>query len=183
MAADAPGLTARSREQVRERLADFRAEYGDFERVEKSWSVPPDAYERDLERFERGASGGGGVWVTNDAGEVLLVRNEGDEGWTDPGGKREAGESFETAARREVREETGVTCEVTDLIEAHVIEITVEGADRPTLVSLIAIFAGHYVGGTVSPCDGEIAAARWFAETPDTVGYPEVAQRPVPVEE
>ncbi len=46
------------------------------------------------------------------AGQVLLVRHEepqsGASYWVLPGGGREPGERFEDAARREVREETGI---------------------------------------------------------------------------
>ena len=48
--------------------------------------------------------------VINERDEVLLFRLEGDGGpfWMSPGGGLEAGESYEQAARRELREETGI---------------------------------------------------------------------------
>ena len=53
--------------------------------------------------------------VLNERGEVLLFRLEGDGGpfWMSPGGGLKAGESYEQAARRELREETGI--EITEL--------------------------------------------------------------------
>ncbi|ELZ22803.1 hypothetical protein C475_16916 [Halosimplex carlsbadense 2-9-1] len=177
-------LAERSRERVADWLAALRERYDGFERVEKRWELAPDAYERDRERIAAGANGGGGIWVTNDDGEVLLVRNEGDEGWADPGGKREAGESFEAAARREVREETAVRATITGLREAHVLELVDEtDPRRPSLASLIAIFDGEYAGGDPRPREGEIAAAEWVVSPPEAVLYPEVADRPYPASE
>ncbi|WP_123538790.1 NUDIX hydrolase [Halosimplex salinum] len=174
-------LPTRSRERVDDWLADLRERYDGFERVEKCWDLSADAYERNRERVAAGANGGAGIWITNDAGAVLLVRNEGDEGWADPGGKREAGESFEAAARREVREEANVDATVTGVREAHVLELVDEtDPDRPALWSLIVIFDGEYAGGDPRPREGEIAAVEWFEGTPDAVLYPEVADRPFP---
>jgi len=174
-------LPARSRERVNDWLDELRERYGAVEYIEKRWELAPDAYEASRNRIAEGANGGAGIWATDDEGRVLLVRNEGDEGWADPGGKREGGESFEAAARREVREETGVDCEITGLREVHVLELADEtDSDRPTLASLIAIFDGVRVGGTPRPREGEIAEVGWFEACPDTVLYTEVAERPFP---
>ena len=53
--------------------------------------------------------------VLNDRNEVLLLRLEGAGGpfWMTPGGGLEPGESYEQAARRELKEETGI--ELTEL--------------------------------------------------------------------
>ena len=50
--------------------------------------------------------------------EVLMIRQfyKGEELWTFPGGRIEDGESPEEAAVREVKEETNLSIEVTDLI-------------------------------------------------------------------
>lgn len=49
--------------------------------------------------------------VVNDDGKILLV-NSPWRGWEYPGGLVEPGESFETALRREIREESGVEVEI-----------------------------------------------------------------------
>jgi 8-oxo-dGTP diphosphatase len=45
-------------------------------------------------------------------GSVLLVHRPSYDDWTLPKGKAEEGESDEECALREVREETGLSCEV-----------------------------------------------------------------------
>ena len=149
-------LPARSRERVNDWFDELRERYGAFERAEKRWELAPDAYEATRERIAEGANGGAGIWATDDEGRVLLVRNEGDEGWADPGGKR----------------------------EVHVLELADEtDSNRATLASLIAIFDGVRVGGTPRPREGEIAEVGWFETCPDTVLYTEVAERPFPASE
>ncbi len=61
--------------------------------------------------------GVGAVVVGSDG--VLLVRRDKEPGkglWSIPGGAVEVGETQKDALRREVEEETGVICEVVDLI-------------------------------------------------------------------
>ena len=49
--------------------------------------------------------------VKNEQGQILLV-NSPWRGWEYPGGLIEPGETFETALRREIREEAGVEVEI-----------------------------------------------------------------------
>ena len=51
-----------------------------------------------------------GVIILNPAGQVLIGKREGSHApyWSIPGGYLEPGETFETAAIREVKEETGL---------------------------------------------------------------------------
>ena len=53
------------------------------------------------------------VAVTNDAGEVLLVRRSDNDNWALPGGAVDLGESLTQAAVRETLEESGIECEIT----------------------------------------------------------------------
>jgi len=62
---------------------------------------------------------GGLVVRGNDAGlEVLLVHRPRYDDWSLPKGKLDAGESWEQAALREVREETGLRCELGEELES-----------------------------------------------------------------
>jgi ADP-ribose pyrophosphatase YjhB (NUDIX family) len=75
------------------------------------------------------------VLVTNDAGDVLLIRRSDNDNWALPGGAIELGESLTQAAIREVEEESGIHCEVTGLVgiytdPRHVIYWTSNGEAR-----------------------------------------------------
>ncbi len=60
------------------------------------------------------------VIVERGDGRVLLVRRSNEPlGWALPGGFIDYGESAEAAARREVREETGVSVLLTDLLGVY----------------------------------------------------------------
>ncbi|SEG93344.1 ADP-ribose pyrophosphatase YjhB, NUDIX family [Thermomonospora echinospora] len=69
------------------------------------------------------------VVVTNDAGEILMIRRTDNDNWALPGGAIDLGESLPQAAVRETKEETGIDCEVTGLVgiytdPQHVIRYT-----------------------------------------------------------
>jgi 8-oxo-dGTP diphosphatase len=60
------------------------------------------------------------VVVERGDGKVLLIRRRNPPlGWALPGGFLDAGESAEAAARREVKEETGVEVLLTDLLGVY----------------------------------------------------------------
>ncbi len=176
--------SSHGRDRIASLLDRLDREYGDVPIVEKTWRVSPAAYEHHRDRIDAGTDGGAGLWLTDDEGRVLLVRNEGDEGWADPGGKVEGEESFEAAAKRETREETGVEGAITGLCEVHLIEMRDEtDPNRPRPVTPIVVFRAEYVAGDPRPREGEIAAVDWFAAPPETVLYEEVATRAYPAGE
>jgi len=75
------------------------------------------------------------IIVTNDAGELLLIRRTDNDNWAVPGGAIDLGESLTDAAIRETREETGIECEITGLSgiytdPGHVILYTSNGEVR-----------------------------------------------------
>ncbi|MBR5165166.1 MAG: NUDIX hydrolase [Ruminococcus sp.] len=53
---------------------------------------------------------GAGVILINEKNEILLQKRRDNLYWDYPAGSMELGESFEECARREVLEETGLTC-------------------------------------------------------------------------
>ena len=53
---------------------------------------------------------GAGVIIVNGKGEILLGKRTDNGYWDYPAGSMELGESFEQCARREVLEETGLSC-------------------------------------------------------------------------
>src|SRR4029450_6763275 len=56
------------------------------------------------------------VVVTDDAGRVLVIHRTDNGNWALPGGALDLGESLVQTAVREVKEETGIDCEITGLI-------------------------------------------------------------------
>jgi ADP-ribose pyrophosphatase YjhB (NUDIX family) len=174
-------LARRSKRRVEAHLERLRETYGSFEKVETTWALSSGGYEATVERFEAGTVGGAGVWITDDDGKVLLVRQDGEDGWSEPAGKVEPGETLAEAARREVAEETGVTCTVEGVHVAQVIETTcADDPDQPPVYRLVVTFAGSYVSGDLEPEEGEITGVRWWDEHPDELLYEGIADLPVP---
>jgi len=176
-------LTGRSRERVRQLRDRLEREYGEVPVVKKTWRHPPRFYDDLVERFEAGTAGGAGAWVYDDEARVLLVREANSPGWSDPGGKRTPGETFEETAVRRVREAAGVEVTITGVVELHAIDLY-DGTDpdRPTLVEPIVTFEARYESGSPEPGpDGAgVAEVDWFTEHPPATTYEDVDRRPIP---
>ena len=80
--------------------------------------------------------------------------------WSVPGGKQRLGETLRAAARREVREETGLKAETLQILDAgDIIEEESEG--RVLYHYTLVYFVAPFPGG--SPRAGDDATAlRWF---------------------
>lgn len=84
---------------------------------------------------------------------VLLARmNYAPDAWDLPGGMVEPGEGIDDAARREVREETGLDVTTEQLVAV---------GDHGSLVFFV--FVGRVTGGELVAQEDEIAELRWFS--------------------
>lgn len=93
------------------------------------------------------------VVVLNDAGQFLLIKRTDNSNWSLPGGAMDLGESIGQAAVREVREETGIDCELTGLVGIytnpnHVLEYTSDGEVRQ---EFSIVFTARALGGEPTP--------------------------------
>ena len=106
----------------------------------------------------------GGVVFRGDKGkiEVVIVSVGGQNRWQLPKGMVEKGESPETAAVREAREEAGVASEVVQLIET--IEYWYAGLDNGIRVRFhkrVHFYLLRYLSGETKDHDWEVNEARW----------------------
>ncbi len=101
---------------------------------------------------------GGAVWRrrVDGAVEVLVVHRPRYDDWSLPKGKCDEGEGFLDCARREVFEETGLTCEVgSDLVDVYY-------DDHKGRSKVVRYWAMEAVAGTFRPND-EVDEVRWLS--------------------
>jgi 8-oxo-dGTP diphosphatase len=101
---------------------------------------------------------GGVVWRRTAKGEVkvLLVHRPRYDDWSLPKGKLARGESHRQAAVREVREETGLVCNVGDELRQ------VRYRDLKGRPKRVRFWAMEHVGGTFAASD-EVDATKWVS--------------------
>ncbi|WP_055480470.1 NUDIX hydrolase [Sphaerimonospora mesophila] len=102
------------------------------------------------------------VVVTNDAGDLLMIRRSDNGNWAVPGGAIDLGESLPQAAVRETVEETGILCEITGLVGTytdpkHVILYTSNGEARQ---EFSIVLTARAVDGEPTP-SSESTEVRW----------------------
>ena len=88
--------------------------------------------------------------------QVVVVHRAAREDWSFPKGKLEPGESFATAARREVLEETGLRCALGPFA-GHA-----RYRDRKGRPKVVAYWVMHPESGDLHP-DEEVDEVRWVA--------------------
>jgi ADP-ribose pyrophosphatase YjhB (NUDIX family) len=101
-----------------------------------------------------------GAVVGNDRGEILLVKRADSGIWLYPTGWADIGYSASEVAVKEVKEETGIDCEVRRLI--GLFDGLRLGFTQIPLYSLV--FHCHAVGGELEPHPLECADVGWFSE-------------------
>jgi len=168
-----------SEEKVEKLIGDLRNRYGDFEVTDRTWDVSEEGFENEVENFEEGGYGGAGIWLTNEQGEVLLVRNKGDDSWGDPGGHHENEESFEEAAIRETKEETNIEAEITGVQSVDRVRMKNENTGE-CLFNLLVIFRGKHVSGEPEPQEKEIAEVKWWGIHPENLLYEDLKHFNIP---
>lgn len=100
-----------------------------------------------------------GAVVGNDAGELLLIRRSDSGVWLYPTGWADIGYSPSEVAVKEVREETGIECEVRGVLA--VLDGMRRGFTSVPLYSVV--FVCHAVGGELAPHPLETLDAGFYA--------------------
>jgi 8-oxo-dGTP diphosphatase len=118
-----------------------------------------------------------GVVVQDEQGRVLLMRRNGEGTWGLPGGGVEAGETWEQAARRECREETGWDIALHGLLGIYSDPATQvhHYPDGRVVHCVGAVFLGSPLSLAGTP-DGEAAELGWFplGQLPEPLFAPDV---------
>lgn len=171
-----PSFAVRSRRAVDATLDDLQVEFGPFPVVDWTHLDDPALFEHGVDIFQAGHRGGAGTRVTNDAGQILLIREPRlPNTWVLPAGSHEPGESFPETARREVWEESGVDCELTGVWRAvRKRFVHRENPERRGYL-LELFFEAERVGGEADTYperwddeqDEEVLEVRWFDEVPE----------------
>lgn len=129
-----------------------------------------------LESLHGWATDGSGLTATarvqDSEGRIALIRNGWTDGWFLPGGEVESGELPDGAARREVREETGLDARIDEplvvLDQTYVSETDGEEWFSAEFVVYAASAEGEIPDvSQLGMSDDEIQCARWFETIPD----------------
>ncbi len=104
------------------------------------------------------------VVIENEAGEILLIERSDNGNWALPGGAIDLGESMSQAGVRETKEETGIDCEIIDVLgiytdPKHIILYTSNDEARQEFSILLRARA---TGGEPTP-SSESTQVHWVA--------------------
>lgn len=117
--------------------------------------------------------------VPDNDGRILLIRRTDNGYWSVPGGGLEPGESVREATAREVKEETGIACEVTGLVGIYSDPNHVAAYDDGEVRQEFSIcFTTQMLGGTITT-SRESSEVRFVAtrEIPDYEMHPSIRLR------
>jgi 8-oxo-dGTP diphosphatase len=109
--------------------------------------------------------------VVRREGRIAVVHRPRYDDWSLPKGKLDPGETWEEAALREVREETGLECELGEELSSTSYH------DRKGRSKLVRYWLMDVVGGAFEPND-EVDELRWLtpAEAAALLTYPRDAE-------
>ena len=176
--------TAINRSFVERQKERLQADYGEVTVERDIVEVPPEEFPEYVENAREGYVGSAYAWVVRQpeqAGDrsesyagpeetrerALLILPRGESEWGVPGGGLEGDESFEAAARREVREEAGVDSEITGLWHLNHLRWRSEDPDDGRVShTLHVFFDADYAGSQIAVQEAEVNGAAWFAERP-----------------
>lgn len=132
----------------------------------------PESKLRDLREWAlRGSGLAAAVRVSDPDGRIALVRNGWTDGWFLPGGSVEPSEPPVAAARRELREETGLKGRIGSPLVALDQRYVSEDDGRAWFSARFVIYSARASGEIPDPFDlgvaDEIEAARWFESLPE----------------
>jgi 8-oxo-dGTP pyrophosphatase MutT (NUDIX family) len=106
-----------------------------------------------------------GTSVVDAEGRLLCVYSPARDEWETPGGAGEAGETPAETARRETQEETGIECEITDVLFAQLMELSLDTPERlpiPVVGFTARPVGGDELAGADVERHDEITDLAWF---------------------
>ena len=118
---------------------------------------------------------GAGVFICRE-GKVLLQQRRDNGCWSMHAGGLELGERVEDAARRELKEETGLQAGEMHLLGVFSgpdMRYTYPNGDRVCIVQVV--YVCHDFSGEITPQENEVAHLQWFDENalPENISPPD----------
>lgn len=95
--------------------------------------------------------------------EVALIKTASEGRWQLPKGIIDPGETPETAALREVREEAGILCEIVAPLEVieYWFAAAYDGGPKKRYHKKVHFYLMNFLSGDVEDHDQEVSEARW----------------------
>lgn len=140
---------------------------------EQTAVVDDDRFETIRERAETKA-GVAVVGITNDDGELLLVKTDWSDGWVLPGYSIEPGDDWVETAESAAERQTGLEIEIERVARVNRRFYKKEASDEQFSSGYAVVFMGTPTDDTqsldsVTPTCEEIVDRDWFDKSPDNV--------------
>ncbi|WP_254273784.1 NUDIX hydrolase [Haloarcula marina] len=154
-------VSDRSRARVEERLTRLEEEFGSPAVTQTTFEVDGESYRRAVEHSRDGQLDVHAI-VRDDDGAVLL--SEDDEEWIIPRGQTRPGESLEAAARRIVKDRTGLDCSVAEAVRASISGVrNGDDEDDAAVYRLSVVFTAELADSETTTTEAT-EAVRWDAD-------------------